>query len=461
MSTDTQHTGDARPGNRTHSSNRLPRPTPTSETPASASAADAPAGQAPEVPPTSSAPGPASPSGSQTPAETPAQQTYSAASGSAAQAASLSSAVQAAIQGSAASAATPVAEPLTADSGSAVQPTSDSVMQAAARVPEALAATSVSAAPAAALATRMPITTPAPSTPPATPPGETGLSRLGPMIRNFAAPTTLVTALLFFFGWSHAYWFFDYFGVNSTTIGLTTQDYLMRSQDSLFIPLAAGACLFLLYLLGRRVFKEFVVPRMSVAQRRLLVLATMVVGCVLVAAGLLSIVVSTPLRSLVGAPGLCLVGGVVLVVAAVRLRRTDRGGAEPDVLTAGEWGAVFVLVGVGLFWAVADYSAAVGTGRAIEQVEQFADQPSVSVYSDQRLGLAAPGVTELACPAPDAAYHFRYDGLKLVLQSGNQYLLLPESWDRSGGVAFLLPRSDANRIDFFPPGAIPPAHDCR
>ncbi|MEV0060731.1 hypothetical protein [Nocardia sp. NPDC050718] len=304
---------------------------------------------------------------------------------------------------------------------------------------------------------------PAPGASSATPSGETGLSRLGPMIRNFAAPTTLVTALLFFFGWSHAYWFFDYFGVNSTTIGLTTQDYLMRSQDSLFIPLAAGACLFLVYLLGRRVFQEFVVPRMSAAQRRLLVLATLVVGSVLVVAGLVSIVVSSPLRSIVGAPGLCLVGGVVLVVAAVRVRRNDQGGDEPaaDVLTAGEWGAVFVLVGVGLFWAVADYSAAVGTGRAIEQVEQFPHQPSVSVYADKRLGLAAPGVTELTCPASDAAYPFRYDGLKLVLQSGNQYLLLPESWNRDGGVAFLLPRSDANRIDFFPPGAVPPAHDCR
>ncbi|WP_342801749.1 hypothetical protein [Nocardia sp. No.11] len=317
-------------------------------------------------------------------------------------------------------------------------------------------------APAAAPTTDAPVSTPAPGAP-APPPAETGLSRLGPMVRNFAAPTTLVTALLFFFGWSHAFWFFDYFGVNSTTIGLTTQDYLMRSQDSLFIPLAAGACLFLLYLLGRRVFREFVVPRLSEAQRRRLVGVTMVVGCVLVAAGLVSIVVATPLRSLVGAPGLCLVGGVVLVVAAVRLRRAARGGAEPvgDVLTAGEWGAVFALVGVGLFWAVADYSAAVGTGRAIEQVAQFPDQPSVSVYSDKRLGLAAPGVTELTCPAPDTAYHFRYDGLKLVLQSGNQYLLLPKSWNRAGGVAFLLPRSEASRIDFFPPGAVPPAHDCR
>ncbi|MEV6060380.1 hypothetical protein AB0L62_10260 [Nocardia asteroides] len=296
----------------------------------------------------------------------------------------------------------------------------------------------------------------------AAPPTESGLSRLGPMIRNFAAPTTLITALLFFFGWSHAYWFFDYFGVNSTTIGLTTQDYLMRSQDPLFLPLAAGACLFLLYLLCRRVFREFVGPRMNDRQWRVLVRVTMVAGVVLVGAGLLTMVVATPLRRVVGAPGLCLVGGIVLVVSAVRWRRAEPG-TEPagDALTAGEWGAVFVLIGVGLFWAVADYSAAVGTGRAVEQVAEFADQPSVSVYSDKRLGLAAPGVTELSCPAEDSAYHFRYDGLKLVLQSGNQYLLLPASWNRDNGVAFLLPRSDANRIDFFPKGAVPPPHGCR
>src|SRR4029077_18370841 len=33
------------------------------------------------------------------------------------------------------------------------------------------------------------------------------------------APTTLLTALLYYFGWSHAYWFCDYFGVNSTVLG--------------------------------------------------------------------------------------------------------------------------------------------------------------------------------------------------------------------------------------------------
>ncbi|MFI7442746.1 hypothetical protein [Nonomuraea indica] len=44
------------------------------------------------------------------------------------------------------------------------------------------------------------------------------------------APTTVLTAILFYFGWSRAYWFHDYFGVDATLLGLTTQDYLQLSR---------------------------------------------------------------------------------------------------------------------------------------------------------------------------------------------------------------------------------------
>jgi Zn-dependent protease with chaperone function len=44
------------------------------------------------------------------------------------------------------------------------------------------------------------------------------------IVGSIVAPTTLLTALLFYFGWSFAYWFFAYFGVDSTVLGLTTQD---------------------------------------------------------------------------------------------------------------------------------------------------------------------------------------------------------------------------------------------
>ena len=60
--------------------------------------------------------------------------------------------------------------------------------------------------------------------------------------------------------------------------------------------------------------------------------------------------------------------------------------------------------------------------------------PSAVIYSERSLNLRAPGVREVRCQDQEAAYRFRYDGLKLVLQSGDQYLFLPEAWTpRDGG----------------------------
>jgi hypothetical protein len=78
----------------------------------------------------------------------------------------------------------------------------------------------------------------------------------------------------------------------------------------------------------------------------------------------------------------------------------------------------------------------------------------VVAYSEKRLILQSPGVREVDCHDPDAAYRFRYDGLKLVLQAGNQYFLLPAAWTRTNGAAIVLPRADKIRLQFSPPGQI-------
>jgi len=41
----------------------------------------------------------------------------------------------------------------------------------------------------------------------------------------------------------------------------------------------------------------------------------------------------------------------------------------------------------------------------------------------------------------------------LVLESGGQYFFLAEDWSRADGVAILVPRSDALRLEFLPPTA--------
>jgi hypothetical protein len=66
------------------------------------------------------------------------------------------------------------------------------------------------------------------------------------------------------------------------------------------------------------------------------------------------------------------------------------------------------------------------------------------------LNLTAPGVRETQCRNPDTAYRYRYTGLKLILQSGGQYFLLPVQWRKADGTAVVLPRTDALRLEFTP-----------
>ncbi len=83
-----------------------------------------------------------------------------------------------------------------------------------------------------------------------------GMPRAAKLLKEVVAPTTLATGLLFYFGWSHAYWFFDYFGVNSTLLGLGNRDYLMRGLDGLFVPFVVVAGVTLVALWGGRLLRE-------------------------------------------------------------------------------------------------------------------------------------------------------------------------------------------------------------
>jgi hypothetical protein len=75
----------------------------------------------------------------------------------------------------------------------------------------------------------------------------------------------------------------------------------------------------------------------------------------------------------------------------------------------------------------------------------------VTVYSARRLQLAGPTIRETELRGPDAAYRFRYTGLKLVVRSGGKWFLLPSGWTPgNGGAALLLPDTDELRVEFRP-----------
>jgi hypothetical protein len=290
---------------------------------------------------------------------------------------------------------------------------------------------------------------------PAAPSATVVLPQLLRIVGTIVAPTTLLTSLLFYFGWLHAWYFFAYFGVNSTLLDLTIQDYLIRSRDGLFVPMTVLACAALLVLWGHAVVRTRLAAGARPRALRFLLPAAAFVGLVLVAAGLTSVFVTTVLSRHLAAAPLSLAAGVLLLAYAVHLRRSlgaAQGGAKTAARTqwaaVAEWAAVFVVVGLSLFWAANDYSAAVGTSRARQVVAELPVQPAAVLYSKASLSLHAPGVREARCQDPEAAYRFRYDGLTLVLRSGDQYVFLPRAWSTSNGVAIVMPRSDALRLEF-------------
>jgi len=52
------------------------------------------------------------------------------------------------------------------------------------------------------------------------------------------APTTVITALLFYFGWARTNALFGRLGIDQSALGFTVQDYLLRSVNSTFRPLS-------------------------------------------------------------------------------------------------------------------------------------------------------------------------------------------------------------------------------
>ena len=127
-----------------------------------------------------------------------------------------------------------------------------------------------------------------------------------------------------------------------------------------------------------------------------------------------------------------------MVYAAHLWRSTHPSGDRAVAPRAGwlavvEWAGVFVLVGLSMFWAANDYSAAVGRSRARQFVAELPIYPRAVVYSERSLNLHAPGVREVRCQNQEAAYRFRYDGLKLVLQSATSTCSCPRPGPRPTG----------------------------
>ncbi|WP_107657066.1 hypothetical protein [Nocardia suismassiliense] len=281
-----------------------------------------------------------------------------------------------------------------------------------------------------------------------------GFTQVAKSVGQVVAPTTLLTALLFFFGWHHVYRFFYYFGVDSTTLDPSIREYLMRTVDALFVPLIVVGLLCMAVLWGYTALPN------SVRERRPAWWITAVIAVLAVAVllnGVSRVFVVTALND-----GLCVAPVsiiiAVLVLWALIVQRRNRLRAQlpetaplprSQAAAVTEWAILFAVIGINLFWIAADYSIAVAQSRASEWAAQLPTSSQVVIYSEKDLHLSHSDVQKARCdtdPTAGSAYRFRYDGLVPLTRIGDHYVLVPRTWTPGNGAAIVLPAS--------PPGAI-------
>jgi hypothetical protein len=281
-------------------------------------------------------------------------------------------------------------------------------------------------------------------------------------LSSFVAPLTLVTALLFYFGYVSTREFFRYFGVDVDIIGLSSQEFVMRSPGALFIPVMVLTLLAVLVILGHRALRKWLVKQEPATQRRVIGIVAWT-GIAFVLAGLaLAFVVPflpgwtygqllTPLFLAIGA------GLAAYAASTVRALNSASGGRSVVVLL------VLVMI-AGTFWSTATIAQWWGLGQARSLAADLSTLPAVVLDTRERLYPGNDDITvrqlgdEASTEEPaegEPTYGFRYFGLRLLAQGGGRLYLVPDAW--SPDASTVVVEYDDVRVRFrFIPDADPP-----
>ncbi|WP_281904661.1 hypothetical protein [Phytohabitans aurantiacus] len=276
------------------------------------------------------------------------------------------------------------------------------------------------------------------------------------------APVTVLSGLLFYFGYVSSRAQYEYFGIDVDTVGLGTQDYIMRSPQPLLAPLLTfvllGAGMLTAHLSIRRriaTAKDSGQPRALLPLRRLVRVATGA-GLAILGGGI-ALLFAFPL---IGEwPGYDLFTPLLLAVGAGllayrwRLRDLLGSAAErqtDDTLLLRRMIIVmlYALVAVGVFWATATVAGWSGRGLARNQARHLDSLPRVILDTKERLHLRSPGVEERVLPAsPEQTFHYRYRRLRLLIVGRDRMFLVPETWSASNST-LVVPLDESVRVQF-------------
>jgi hypothetical protein len=266
-------------------------------------------------------------------------------------------------------------------------------------------------------------------------------------------PISIVTALLYYYGYVTAYAEYAYFGVNLELLNYSSADYVLRSPASLFAPLLV---LLVLVGLGYRAHVSLAGWDLQTTHPRrakVIFWVAIVGGAALLFRAALGIVDgSLSAHELIGTTPIALALGTLLALYSFRFRPArqpiSRPGHTPIAISAVAWAIGWCFVIASLFWLVNSFASAYGRGVGQDIQKDLINQPEVILHTQSRLVVEAEGLSPsgVLCESSidSKEYPYRYINLRLLATSADSYILVPVTWTEDRGIVIIVKKSDVS-----------------
>ena len=268
------------------------------------------------------------------------------------------------------------------------------------------------------------------------------------VIAAIGPPITILTALLYYFGWTRTSAQASAMGLDVSLFGYSPQDYIIRSVNALYTPLVGALVASLLWLVIDR-WLAALIKRAGKDGAWVARFTIIPIGIgILVAVGTLVFLIVEG-RAVLFTPYL-IAAGVLLAAWGVRLHRkivAADGQTISIEQRATETTLVLALVTLLLFWGSADVAQGLGRRLALTYEGTVTELPRSAVYSSERLAIGVPNVHEEQIGTPESP-EYRYTGLRLLVLSGGRFFFLHDGWNLATGTVIILPDDNKVRMEF-------------
>lgn len=276
----------------------------------------------------------------------------------------------------------------------------------------------------------------------------TDLQKMGSLLAAVVAPTTFVTAVLYYFGYAYSEAYFSHFGLDPGTLQLPASTLIRESVYPLFDPAAVLLLAGLLLLLAHSALDAVL---WSQPRRRAPATAGAGVfgalGVVLVVAS-----VAVDLSGDAEAWKAVMLGmGALLIVYAYRNLMALRTGGLAGIEGVVSLTVAVGLVGLSTFWAADLRASNRGRVAATIVADNMDLLPAVVVDTRQPLHIRCASISEtVADPLPEQGFPFSYTGLRQLTQVGDRVFLIPDGWSTEAGAVVLVRDDGSVRLQYRP-----------